>query len=239
MSNELRTIIVGNKKEVERVQDLLVKSKARSNYLGYVSLDANTGDSNCIGNVNQLGELVELMEVEEIIFCSKDLASASIIAWMGKISSADVLFKIVPEESLFIIGSSNKNTPGDFYTIEINLQLAKDFEQQKKRVFDLGFSLLLIPFIPLLVLFIKPGFNLISNIFNVLAGRKTWVGYAQAENIKLLPHIKHGILSPVDAQGGKAYNPITIQKLNFLYAKDYSVEKDFLIVMRSIRSWGK
>ena len=64
------------------------------------------------------------------------------------------------------------------------------------------------------------------------------MGYALADNIKLLPAIKSGIVSPLDAQGGKSLNPVTIQKLNFLYAKDYSVEKDLLIVLKSIRQVG-
>jgi hypothetical protein len=72
----------------------------------------------------------------------------------------------------------------------------------------------------------------------VLVGQKTWVGYANADNIKLLPSIRNGVVSPLDAQGGKTVNPVTIQKLNFLYAKDYSIEKDLLIVMKSIRSMG-
>lgn len=238
MGSHLKTIIVGNKSEVERVQDLLIKSKSKSDYLGYVSVEPNKEDNHFLGTVNELSELVSFFGVEEIIFCSKDLAASQIIEWMGSNYHQDILYKIVPEESLFIIGSNNKNTPGDFYTIEINLKLAKAFEQQKKRVFDVSAAVLMIIFSPLLILFVKHRLNFFNNIAKVLIGEKTWVGYAHADNIKLLPAIKNGIVSPLDARGSKVINPVTIQKLNFLYAKEYSVEKDLLIILKSIRSVG-
>ncbi len=238
MSSHLKTIIVGNKSEVERVQDLLIKSKSKSEYLGYVSPEPSSEDIHYLGQVNQLTEIAFLFGVEEIIFCSKDLAASQIIEWMGSITQKDLMYKIVPEESLFIIGSHNKNAPGDFYTIEINLKLAKAFEQQKKRVFDVAASFLMLLLSPLLILFIKHKLNFFHNIFQVFTGQKTWVSYAVADNIKLLPSLKEGVVSPLDAEYGRIYNPVTIQKLNFLYAKDYSIEKDLLIVLKAIRSCG-
>jgi hypothetical protein len=238
MSRDLKTIIVGNRSEVERVQDLLIKSKSRSEYLGYVSPQQNKEDNYYLGDVKELEGIVDLFGVEEVIFCSKDLPASNIIEWMGKIESKDILFKIVPEESLFIIGSNNKNTPGDFYTIEINLKLSKPFEQQKKRAFDIAISFMMFLFSPLLLIFVKKPLNLFSNIFRVLLGELTWVSYAKADNIKLLPVLKSGVVSPIDAQPSKHYHPVTIQKLNFLYAKDYSIERDLLIVLKAIRQVG-
>jgi hypothetical protein len=63
------------------------------------------------------------------------------------------------------------------------------------------------------------------------------VGYAKSENVKLLPRIKEGVLSPLD-KNSRILNEISIQKLNFLYAKDYSIEKDFIILLKSLRSLG-
>jgi O-antigen biosynthesis protein len=238
MSRDLKTIIVGNRSEVERVQELLIKSKSRSEYLGYVSPQQNKEDDYYLGDVKELVGIVDLFGVEEVIFCSKDLPASSIIEWMGKIEAKDILFKIVPEESLFIIGSNNKNTPGDFYTIEINLKLSKAFEQQKKRAFDIALSFMMVIFSPLLLVFVKRPMNLFRNIFRVLLGELTWVSYAKADNIKLLPAIRSGVVSPLDAQPDKQYHPVTIQKLNFLYAKDYSIERDLLIVLKAIRQVG-
>jgi O-antigen biosynthesis protein len=233
-----KTIIVGNKNEVLRVQDLLIKSKANCEYAGYVSMDAGEEtDDHFLGNVNQLSEIVELFKVEEIIFCSKDLSAQKIIEWMGTIRKPDIQFKIVPEESLFIIGSNSKNAPGDFYTLEINLSLNTPIQLKKKRIFDILVSILLIPFSPILLLFVNKRFNYFSNIFKVLFGEKTWVGYAEFDNHNL-PKIKSGVLTPLDSIGKKNINNITAQKLNFLYAKDYSIEKDLFILIGGITRLG-
>ncbi len=238
LGGELKTIIVGDIHEVSRVQDLLIKSKSQSEYIGFVGInDSPAYDHNFLGNIQQLADLVDIYKIEEIIFCSKDLSISHIIEWMGKIGRHDIMFKIVPEESLFIIGSNSKNTPGDFYTIEINLLLNKPFEQQKKRVFDIAFSLLTMLLLPVLLFFQKKPIRFFNNWFQVLLGRKTWVGYAKSDNIKLLPRIKDGVLSPLD-RSNRIMNDVSTQKLNFLYAKDYSIEKDFIILLKSLRSLG-
>ncbi len=239
MSVDTKTIIVGNKNEVSRVQDLLIKSKATCEYAGYVSIDAGEEtDDHFLGNVNQLAEIVDLFKVEEIIFCSKDISAQQIILWMGNIHKPDIQFKIVPEESLFIIGSNSKNAPGDFYTLEINLSLNTPVQLKKKRIFDILISIALIPVSPVLLIFINKRFNYFSNIFKVLFGEKTWVGYAAVENNKVLPKIKKGVLTPLDSFGKKNINNITAQKLNFLYAKDYSIEKDLLILIGGLSRLG-
>jgi hypothetical protein len=238
LGGALKTIIVGNIEEVSRVQDLLIKSKSQSEYIGFVGIDDSSAeDHHYLGNIEQLSDLVEIYRIEEIIFCSKDLSISHIIEWMGKIGRPDIMFKIVPEESLFIIGSNSKNAPGDFYTIEINLLLNKPFERHKKRIFDIVFSILTLGLSPILLLFQKKPLHFFNNWFQVLLGRKTWVGYAKSENVKLLPRIKEGVLSPLD-RNNRIMNEISIQKLNFLYAKDYSIEKDFIILLKSLRSLG-
>jgi GT2 family glycosyltransferase len=239
MNLDTKTIIVGNKKEVDRVQDLLSKSKAKCEYAGYVSIDTESmSDDYYLGRVAQLPDIVDLFKVEEIIFCSKDISAQQIIRWMGAITKPDVQFKIVPEESLFIIGSNSKNAPGDFYTLEINLALNNSLQLKKKRFFDVLFTLILIPLSPVLLLFMNKRLNYLNNIFKVLLGEKTWVGYARFENTKLLPSIKKGVLSPADSFGKRPINNLTIQKLNFLYAKDYSIEKDLLIILNGIHHLG-
>ncbi|MFI5221073.1 MAG: glycosyltransferase [Bacteroidia bacterium] len=239
MEVDTRTIIVGNKNEVSRVQDLLIKSKATCEYAGYVSIENTIDvDDHFLGNVNQLSEIVELFKVEEIIFCSKDISAQQIIQWMSHITKPYLQFKIVPEESLFIIGSNSKNAPGDFYTLEINLSLNTPLQLKKKRVFDILVSVLLIPISPVLMIFVKKRFNYFSNIFKVMFGEKTWVGYAAVGNNKLLPVIRNGVLSPLDSFGRRNINAITAQKLNFLYAKDYSIEKDLLILLGGLSHLG-
>jgi len=239
LNSSIKTIIVGNKAEVERVQHLLVHSKAKSEYLGYVSVkDEQERNDQYLGNEKQLTEIVELFKVEEIIFCSKDLSTRNIMQWMYTISKPDVHFKIVPEESVFIIGSNSKDEPGDFYTLEIHLALNKPLQLKKKRILDVTVALTCLLAMPLLLIVVKQRANFVLNIFRVLLGEKTWVGFALAANLEALPKLKNAVLSTVKPTSQEKLNEITIQKLNFLYAKEYSVEKDLAILFSAIANLG-
>lgn len=239
LDSAVKTIIVGNRDEVARVQHLLIHSKAKSDYLGYVSVTEHAGqDEHYLGNEKQLPEIVDLFRVEEIIFCSRDLSTQQIMRWMYTISKPDVHFKIVPEESVFIIGSNSKDEPGDFYTLEVNLALNTPVQLRKKRALDIILSLLLIPVSPLLLLVVKQKSNYVLNLLKVLLGEKTWVGYARAASTELLPKIKPSVVTTIDPLAADALNEVTIQKMNFLYAKEYSVEKDLSILLRSLTMLG-
>ncbi|MES2560147.1 MAG: glycosyltransferase [Bacteroidota bacterium] len=239
LDSDIKTIIVGNREEVARVQHLLVHSKAKSDYLGYVSVnEEEQHNEEYLGTEQQLSAIVELFKVEEIIFCSKDLSTRQIMQWMYTISKPDVHFKIVPEESVFIIGSNSKDEPGDFYTLEINLALNAPKQLRKKRVFDVAVALLFIPLAPVVLLLVKNKTDFILNIFKVLLGEKTWVGYTPVSNMEVLPKIKPSVLTTIGKAPQTSINEVAIQKMNFLYAKEYSIEKDLGIVLSAIPYLG-
>jgi lipopolysaccharide/colanic/teichoic acid biosynthesis glycosyltransferase len=152
--------------------------------------------------------------------------------WMYTMNKPDVHFKIVPEESVFIIGSNSKDEPGDFYTLEVNLALNKPIQLRKKRAFDIAASLFILFISPLLVLLVRNKLQFFPNIIKVLWGEKTWVGYASGANEHLLPKIKPCVVTTMPKS--QTVNLTTIQKLNFLYAKEYSIEKDLTILLKSL-----
>ena len=233
LNSAYNTIIVGNEEEVSRVQHLLVNSKAKCAYLGYVSVtEGKPHNEEYLGTQHQLEEIVALFDIDEIIFCSKDLSTEQIMKWMYTMNKPDVHFKIVPEESVFIIGSNSKDEPGDFYTLEVNLALNKPLQLRKKRAFDIAASLFILFFSPLLVLLVRNKLQFFPNIIKVLWGEKTWVGYASGANEHLLPKIKPCVVTTMPKS--QTVNHTTIQKLNFLYAKEYSIEKDLTILFKSL-----
>lgn len=239
LDENTKTIIVGNQPEVKRVQYLLTHSKAKSDYIGYVSVGANQQhDAQFLGTENQLADIIELFKIEEVIFCSKDLSTMQIMKWMHAIAKPDVHFKIVPEESIFIIGSNSKDEPGDFYTLEINLDLHKPMQLRKKRFFDITLALAFFVTIPMMLLVVKRKAQFILNLFQVFLGAKTWVGYAQASNIEILPALKPAVLTTIDTPTSQTPTETAIQKVNFLYAKDYSISNDLAIVFKQLSKLG-
>ena len=235
-----KTIIVGNHQEAKRVQQLLANSQAKTEYIGYVSVvDENSKDEYYLGTERQLSEVVELFKVDEIIFCSRDLSTQHIMQWMYNISRPDVHFKIVPEESLFIIGSNSKDEPGDFYTFEINLALNTPALLRQKRLLDIMVALLGMVMLPVVVWMVNNKSNLILNLFKVLLGEKTWVGYATSSNTTILPKLKPGVLTTTTGLALAHSDERLIQKLNLQYAKEYSPDKDLNIIFKSIAYWDR
>jgi GT2 family glycosyltransferase len=238
MAYDTTTIIVGGKNEASRVQDLLNKTKANCKVAGYVTVgnDIEQGDD-YLGDVSRLRDIVQVFNAEEIIFCSKDISATQIIQWMSGVNLPGVQYKIVPEESSFIIGSNSKNSAGDFYALDISMALSEPQNQRKKRILDVVVTILLTVISPILILVIKQRAKFIKNLWEVLFGQKTWVGYTQSLNQNALPKIKQGVLSPV-IKWNNQVEPGTANKLNFMYAKNYSVEKDLYIILISITKLG-
>jgi len=220
-------VIVGSAAESARVMGLLNQAGVAKNFIGFVNPIASSkaSEAGLLGEASQLDEIVRIYRVDEVIFCSKDILAQDIMAWMTRLGPA-ISYKIVPEESLSIIGSSSKNEPGELYTIEIRYNIAQPGQRRNKRVFDLFFCIFLLATLPFWLLFSKKRKLFLKNWLAVFSGKKTWVGYAAHQQNPALPKIKPGVFSPLDALNGLNINENAVGRLNFLFAKDWNVWRD-------------
>ena len=236
-----RAVVVGQYDECLRVQSLLHQAGVNVDLIGFVQPN-NTPDPNqFLGSANQLQELVEIYKVNEIIFCARDVPNQQIIQFMIDSGQA-VDYKIVPQESLSIIGSNSKNTAGDLYAIDIHLHLNQTPARRNKRLFDLLFSTALLVLLPLAVLFIPHPLQLLRNVWQVFIGNYSWVGYAKGSSTvgkAVLPKIRPGVLSPLDGLPHRPYDAPTLYRLNWLYAKDYAVATDLEVIWRGWKKLGR
>ncbi len=237
-------VIVGAAEESERVMTLLHQAQVDKNFIGTISPDRDYDHAQFLGSIRQLDEVVHIYKIDEIIFCAKDIAAQQITHWMTRLGT-EPDYKIVPEKSLSIIGSNSKNTAGDLYTIDIQFRIATPMSRRNKRVIDVLLCGMFIVIFPVLILFIKNKLGFVKNIFSVLFARKSWVGYApvqtqvETQNFASLPvSVRDGVLSPIDALNIRTLNDATIRRLNFLYAKDYTVDNDLEIVWKGIKGLG-
>ena len=234
-----KLVIVGSQEESERVQRLLHLAQVQKNFIGTVAPWEEADTRLYLSRLPQLDEVVQIYRIEEVIFCSRDVRAQDIMNWMARLGPA-VDYKIVPQESLSIIGSSSKNTAGELYTIDIQYGIAQAHNRRNKRIADLFLSILLFLLFPLLSMIMARPLGLLRNILSVLAGRHSWVGYAPAvQGSGSLPSIRPGILSPLDALSIDGLDEPTVQRLNFLYAKDYHVSKDLDVIWKGLRQLGR
>lgn len=231
-------VIVGSKKESDRVMQLIHQAQVVKNFIGSVSPNSANDPKTYLSSLQQLDEVVHIYNIDEIIFCSKDISSQDIMKWMTRLGP-EIEYKIVPEESLSIIGSSSKNASGELYTIDIQFRIAHYMNRRNKRFIDISLALAFFVLLPVCIWFVKEKSIFIKNIFRVIAGKKSWVGYAPTkEKLENLPQIKAGVLSPIDALKLKTVNEATIRHLNFLYAKDYKATQDLDIIWKGFRQSG-
>lgn len=230
-------IIVGSDDESERVQRLLYKAQVWNNFVGTVST-TSTDTQHKLGNVQQLADIIQIYNISEVIFCSKDISYQSIIDWMIAIG-AKVDYKIVAANSPSIVGSSSKNTQGQLYNIEVQFSINTSMNRRNKRVFDVISSLGLLIGLPIVMFLVKNPFRFIQHLFSVFLGQKTWISYTNTSYQQYkLPKLKKGILSPTDALKVQNLDQATTERVHFFYAKDYTVYNDWEILWKAIRKLG-
>ena len=73
----------------------------------------------------------------------------------------------------------------------------------------------------------------LRNVLRLLTGRSTLVSYGQEESG--LPKLRPGLLTPADAHPWLNLDARTVRHLDFLYARDYALEKDIRILVGNLR----
>ena len=227
-------LLLGGKEETTRVSDMIGSIGITPSFVGMVSVRNDEEDKYFIGNARQLSELIHYYKTDEVVFCAKDIPAQDIISLMSQLQTTGVVYKIVPEESDFMVGSNAINNSEDLYAIDLNT-IGTSLNRRNKRMFDIGCSLLLILLSPVLFWPQRHKQRFFPHCFSVLIGKRSWVGYATCnadDTQHPLPSIRKGIFSPCDMLPGNKH--LNAQRLNIRYAKDYKVATDMLIVWRNI-----
>jgi O-antigen biosynthesis protein len=235
-----RIVVVGSIPEGKRVFSIIRQAPVIPELIGYVDPCENRVSPGFIGHIGQIGEIVRHNRADELIFCGGDISSNRIITTMLQFTDTGLEFKIAPPESLSVIGSNSNDTAGELYILHYNT-LSRLLNRRKKRLFDIALSLLFIVIFPVLILVVKNGTGMFRNIFSVLLGINSWVGYFRSTggNHPGLPRIKSGIMTPLDGSPVSLKEEGLTEKLNLNYAKDYRIINDLNIVIKSVRELGR
>ena len=231
-----KVAVVGSKEECSSLVGQLMSSHTKIDIAAYVSPNAET-DKFFAGDMMQLDEIVKINHIDELIFCAKDIQSQQIIRTMLNLSSSNLDYKIASPDGFSVIGSNSINTTGELYNVDINA-IDKPENRRSKRMFDIVVSFFMILLSPILIWFIKGKLKAYANLFSVLFGGKTFVSYRSDKNdVSLLPKIKKGVFS-VDMVYGRDVKKDVADRLNIMYAKDYKVSHDAMMVFKLWRKLG-
>ena len=238
-STSQRIAIAGSRDEFERVKNLLNQTGIKASFVGYVSVNEDKADTATLGRFDQLPEIVNIYNIDEVIFCAKDIPAQDIIDRMAALrDEGRTAYKIAPPESMSIIGSNSIDTAGDLYVIDIN-SVSKPVNKRNKRVFDFGIAVLFLGTFPIVMWTQKNPFGFVGNVFAVLFGTKSWVGYSASNDDNInLPKIKKGVIHPAEVLPEEQRTEEICKRLNLLYAKDYKLENDFKVIRSAFRKLG-
>lgn len=227
-----RFLIVADKEEFTRIKTMILQQWSDVEYVHGAHLKEPYLESKSQGNT--MIDEGNFGNYDEIIFSAKDLSARTIIHWMTSLVRTNVDFKIAQPETDFIIGSNSIEKPGEYYKININ-NLSRPENLRSKRFLDIITCLLLLMSSWAIVWFYRSKKGLFRNIFQVLASQKTWVGFfpsASQYTDPLLPRIKTGVLPP-SIKHPEVSDELK-DKLNLIYARDYSVSYDIKLILASL-----
>lgn len=221
-------LIVAEKKVASEIIKSLEKADIKSNILGIVNPQSVAEKSlDYLNDISQLKPLSKVLKADEIIFSSDNMSMKEIMKQMVYLDTR-LSYKIAGDDSLSILGSNSKNTTGELYNVNIKYKLADGYFQHIKRIFDFSFGLILLVIFPILLSVNRFAIiGLFRNIFQVIFGVKTLVGYrGHKEDFQNLPIISDNVIT-ISAEGKNHTS-------NMHYARDYSVWKDLEILLKNL-----
>jgi GT2 family glycosyltransferase len=225
-----RFAIIGDEAEFIRVKQLLEKTYPQiDSILGISNQEKFTGS---VGNIQQLSEIVSVHKINEVIFSAKSLSSSEIIHWMTQTSAVDLEFKIAQPDTSFLIGSNSIDRAGELYVLNFN-SLSHPENKRVKRLIDVLFSVLFIATIPFHIWVFQNRKTLVHQLFSVLIGQKTFVGYTDKETLTKSKQ-KQSIIGPFDHLHLSSKEDR--ERFFLIYSRDYTPLFDIRSILRNFRS---
>lgn len=222
-----QTIIVGSGEEFARAHKLMDKAGMKERVLGRVEVNGN--QNNTIGNLKNLGALLKMYPIREVVFCEGKLTFKTILESLPGIPS-HIRVKFHAGNSESIIGSDRKDMIGKIISNDKTMKLAMAINKRNKRLVGILLAIGFLLSFPVHMILQKHRLRFFKNVGYVLFLQKEWIGYAGSGH--LLPIIKPGILTTTGLPGKINILPIqSLESTDLWYASDYNVMQDIGLVL--------
>jgi len=229
-----RAVIAGDEAHFASTAEILEQVHYAPDIIGRVGV--RDGDHTALSAVTEMKPLLHAMNINEVVFCINGLSYETVLQQMQHCGSS-FDYKIHLPGSRSFVGSNSSNSSGDLYTADKRYNIGSFISLRNKRVFDICVAVLLFLLSPLLWFRVRSISGLYANIFRVLTGRKTWIGYSMPE--PGLPQIRAGVLPPYTLQQGYIPDSKVRQLADQEYAEKYVVGIDFSLFLKNLSFAGK
>jgi GT2 family glycosyltransferase len=234
-SDHAGTLIVGSKNEYDEARQLMAEGGLQERVLGRIAVHPDHEPA--IGVSSNLKELSRSIPFREIIFCEGTLSYSAIIKLMEELPRSTSI-KFHSHGSRSIVGSDSKDSSGEAVSQENGFKLSDPYNRRLKRLQDIIMAGISMITFPIHLVGVKHPGRFLKNCLKVLAGQRTWVGYATTG--KNLPPLRAGIMDcngrPVSE--GNQLPAESLHLLDYWYAKDYEPLNDVKLFFRMYRYLG-
>ena len=221
-SDDKRISIVGSSNSCHEIEQIVSAYADTDNIVGHIT---ESSDDESIGHYDEINEIVDSRNINELIFCSKDLSSDYIFNSMALLGNK-LSYKIADDDNRSILGSDSKNKVGEWYALDIAFKIDQAFHIRTKRLLDIMVGIICLLFFPVVVLLSRSRKAIYKNIISVILGGKTWIGYMHNDKRKNeLPIIKPGVFTPKSV-----LSHMNQEEVNLYYARNYSVWMELEVI---------
>jgi len=227
-----RIAVVAPGLEASQIGALASSLRGNSEVVGYVA-DRKEGDMPHLGQPTDLDSIVRACRINEIIFSTEEYTASRVMTYMKELGP-DLHYKIAASGSGGVVGSSNKNSSGEMYTMELHYNLSQPEYRRYKRLFDIFVAAVSIIFFPIVIWLVKDKNTFAKHLVRVITGRYTWIGYAgSGSDVSGLPDICPGVYPIISEQN--RLNVPSLILINRQYAERYNITMDAEILWESMR----
>jgi O-antigen biosynthesis protein len=106
-SGKRRLVIISNSIEYPRIKSLAVADYRNAVIAGRVGIISEDRDNEVLGNTGQIGEIIRVNSISDVIISTPDLNASEIIELMQILSALRVTIKIAPQGENYFIGSKS------------------------------------------------------------------------------------------------------------------------------------
>ncbi len=223
-----RFLIIAAPSESAKVVDLVKNTQQNPEFIGLISIeDKDAENSGYVGTFNQLEEMIDVFKINQIVFSLEHISLKKVIDTIVKLKDKNIHFRTALPDNTAIIGSNSIQVVGNPMISRTN-PIVKKSNLRNKRVFDMVTALALLITYPLSFLWVEKRLNFFSNIFAVLFGKKTWIGYSKLD--------KKYVITPANIH--ENIDQKTANQLNEIYIHNYHFYSELIFLIKGFRKLG-
>jgi hypothetical protein len=228
-------LVVASRDEYEALMPLLEKHRMTDQLIGRIASNGQP-EAEALSRLEALPEAIAALAATEVIFCCGSLSYRSMIGRSEELCGKARL-RYHRTGSRSIVGSDASTASGAIISEE-SFQLQDASRRRIKRLIDVAAALFFLLTFPVHLLLVKDPGGFFRHVFQVLAGKRTWVGYSRAA--ASLPRLRKGILGPhgLVQKHHSGLSEETLLKADYRYAREYEPVQDLKALWISYRWLG-